>query len=191
MVNPYGCPRSLPEKRGKTNEKHSPGDSYLRRGPYFWLLWCNFSIALLLHTAPTPTLLHSVQSIKLENPTKKCRNLMKKFWGKERSPPRCLLACFFKMSIWIVECVFGLASNACLHSLNPIYWLHTVVWNWTFETIFKSYTHTILTTVSFNVGSVPNQIFFYSINKFWFSHLEAIAHKPQMVMVLGCNFIVC
>ena len=33
VVNPYGCPRSLPEKRGKTNEKHSPGDSWPRRGP--------------------------------------------------------------------------------------------------------------------------------------------------------------
>ena len=52
---------------------------------------------------------------------------MKKFLRKERSPP--IGAFFFKMSIWILECVFGLASNACLHSLNPIYWLHTVVGN--------------------------------------------------------------
>ena len=34
VVNPHGCPRTLPEKRGKTNEKHSPGDSYHTRGPH-------------------------------------------------------------------------------------------------------------------------------------------------------------
>ena len=170
MVNPYGCPRSLPEKRGKTNEKHSPGDSYLRRGPYFWLLWCNFSIALLLHTAPTPTLLHSVQSIKLENPTKKCRNLMK-FFGKKRSPLRCLLACFFKMSIWIVECVFGLASNAIdvwlVYILFKSYLLVAYSgWKLDFWNYFKSYIHTIPSTVPFNVGSVPNQIFFIPSTSF-------------------------
>ena len=152
-----------------------------------------FNCFAVAHCSPTPTLLHSVQSIKLENPTKKCRNLMKKFrralLGALSSSSKC------QSGLWNVFLAWQAMQYMCGLSTFFKSYLLVAYSGWNLEIrllkLFLNHTSIQFLPLCHSVLVLCQIRFFYSINKFWFSHLGAIAHKPQMVMVLGCNFIVC